>query len=387
MKRIIIPERPGWRDMAEELGFVFHTMHGEPYWDETSAYVFTLDQIEKDIEDVTTELFALCTAAVDVAVDDQQWMEQLKIPEEQWDWIRSSWKNKDLSLYGRFDLSYDGNAPSKMLEFNADTPTSVYEAGYFQWIWFEQQVQNGIIPAHADQFNSIQEKLIKRFGEIFEPGCRLHFSCCKDTNEDRATVDYLADCAKQADILTEFVFIEDIGVDAQGRFADNEDYVIDNLFKLYPYEDMFREEFGPVMRKSGTNFIEPAWKSVLSNKGMLALLWALFPGHPNLLESHFEEAVDPASLPDIYVRKPYFSREGANVDIIRKDGDDTITEGDYGDEGFILQEYRELPKFGEDYTVIGSWIVGDEAAGIGIREDKSKVTKDLSRFVPHIILD
>lgn len=387
MKRIEMSERPGWRELAKDLGFVFHTMYGEPYWDESRAYVFSLNQIEKDIEDVTTELYALCMAAVDIAVNDEKWMRQLKIPEEQWDLVRNSWKREDPALYGRFDLAYDGHGPAKMLEFNADTPTSVYEAGYFQWIWLEQQMQRGVIPVSADQFNSIQDKMISRFKQMFMPGCHLHFSCCQDTDEDRATVDYLADCAKQAGLETHFVYIEDIGVDSESRLADKDDIVIDNLFKLYPYEDMFREEYGPALGKSGVNLIEPAWKSILSNKGMLPLLWAIEPGHPNLLESHFEEALEPSSMPDTYVRKPYFSREGANVEIINKNGEDIIAEGDYGEEGYIVQKYHELPKFGDDYTVIGSWIVGDEAAGIGIREDSSKITKDLSRFVPHVIVD
>jgi len=35
--------------------------------------------------------------------------------------------------------------------------------------------------------------------------------------------------------------------------------------------------------------------------------------------------------------------------------------------------------------VIGAWIVGDAAAGIGVREDDGVVTRNLARFVPHFI--
>jgi glutathionylspermidine synthase len=52
----------------------------------------------------------------------------------------------------------------------------------------------------------------------------------------------------------------------------------------------------------------------------------------------------------------------------------------------IYQAYQQLPKFGDDYALIGSWIVGDSAVGMSIREDHSRITQDLSRFVPHIIL-
>jgi glutathionylspermidine synthase len=83
-----------------------------------------------------------------------------------------------------------------------------------------------------------------------------------------------------------------------------------------------------------------------------------------------------------FVKKPLYSREGANVSITA--GGKTLEQaGEYGEEGFIWQAYHPLPKFGGHYAVIGSWIVGEEPAGIGIREDDSPITKNTSRFVPH----
>ena len=55
----------------------------------------------------------------------------------------------------------------------------------------------------------------------------------------------------------------------------------------------------------------------------------------------------------------------------------------YGEEGFVYQGVAPLPDSTADYPVIGSWIVGDEPAGIGIREDDSPITRNSSRFVPH----
>jgi glutathionylspermidine synthase len=37
-------------------------------------------------------------------------------------------------LYGRFDLAYRGDGPPKLLEYNADTPTALFEAAVVQWI-------------------------------------------------------------------------------------------------------------------------------------------------------------------------------------------------------------------------------------------------------------
>lgn len=387
MKRILLPERSDWKQQAETLGFNFHSMYGEPYWDESRAYQFTLRQIEDDLEDVTAEIYGLCLELVDKAVQNEQMMRALQIPEKYWDWIAQSWKNAEPALYGRFDLVYDGTGPAKMLEFNADTPTSLYETGFFQWNWLEDQLTRGGIPKNADQFNSLQDKLISRLAEILEPGDHLHLSCVKDAIEDRATVRYLQDCARQAGLQDHFVYIEDIGVDEQFQFADQEEYVIENLFKLYPYEDMFRESYGPILPKTNMRLIEPPWKAILSNKAMLPLLWEMFKGHPNLLPSYFDQDEDKSDLTDRYVRKPIFSREGANVSIMEGAQVTEEAQGPYGVEGFIQQAYCPVPQYGEDFTVIGSWVIGDEPAGIGIREDRSKITKDLSRFVPHYICD
>ncbi|MEX0298420.1 MAG: glutathionylspermidine synthase family protein, partial [Kordiimonas sp.] len=219
MRRIQTQERADWKDKADKLGFIFHTMYGEAYWDETAYYSFTLDQIEAGIEDPTAELYAMCLDVVDRAIASEELLTKLAIPENMWGLIADSWKRRAPSLYGRFDLCYDGKNPAKMLEFNADTPTSLYESAYFQWLWLEDKIQDGSFSEDTDQYNSIQEKIIDRFEGLFEKGSNIHFASCKDTEEDRQTVKYLEDCAAQAGHHPHFVYIEDIGVDRFGRFA------------------------------------------------------------------------------------------------------------------------------------------------------------------------
>ncbi len=61
------------------------------------------------------------------------------------------------------------------------------------------------------------------------------------------------------------------------------------------------------------------------------------------------------------------------------------TDGEYGEEGFVYQQLFSLPDYDDNYPVIGSWIIGQEAAGIGIREAKTLITNNVSRFLPHLI--
>lgn len=387
MLRIAATPRPDWQARAQAFGFHFHTLYGEPYWDESAYYQFSLKQIEQDLEDPTAELHQMCLQVVDKVVHDEQLLTTFQIPQAFWQPIADSWQRQDPSLYSRLDLAYHGTGPAKFYENNADTPTSLYESGFWQWLWLEDLVNQGQISKAADQFNSLQEKLVNRFNAIAQHYQinQLHFACCKDTEEDRGTVQYLQDCAKEAGLRDDFVFIEDIGLGESGDFTDLLDKPIQSMFKLYPWEFMQREAFGEHIQSAEVNWLEPLWKSVLSNKALLPMLWKMFPKHPNLLPAWFENELHLADQSQL-VKKPIFSREGANVSVI-KDGKTIIdADGPYGEEGFIYQQWYGLPKFGDNHTLIGSWLVDDQPAGISVREDKSAITQDMSRYLPHIIL-
>ncbi|KZN37557.1 glutathionylspermidine synthase family protein [Pseudoalteromonas luteoviolacea] len=388
MIRVPISERPHWRNQAEAIGFKFHTMHEEPYWDERAYYQFTLKQIEQDIEGPSSELHEMLMYIVDKVCDDDELMRRFAIPQPFWHMIRRSWLRRDPHLYGRFDLSYDGNHNAKLLEANYDTPTSLFETAYWQWLWLEQQVNAGLLPRQSDQFNSLQEQLISRFRHLHKLNRTksLHFSCCKGSEEDKGTIDYLKSCAIEAGVRCKFVYVEDIGIDSNDQFTDLEDNTINWCFKLYPWEFMFEDEYADALTKSSTTWLEPSWKALLSNKAILPLLWQYFPNHPNLLPAYFHDQKHQLSALQGIVKKPIFSREGANIEI-RKEGKVIAqSAGSYGEEGYIYQAYSPLPKFADEHVVVGSWVIGDEPAGIGLRADRSLITQDLSRFIPHIIL-
>ncbi|AWF80861.1 hypothetical protein BTJ40_08615 [Microbulbifer sp. A4B17] len=388
MLRLPIGERPRWQERAQEFGFHFHTMYGEPYWDESAYYQFSLEQIEKHIEDPTEEIHQMCLEVVSRVLEDEELLRRFCIPEQHWDFVRTSWRNGDPSLYSRLDFAYSGQGPAKLYENNADTPTSLYETGFWQWLWLQDNVDRRSLPLQSDQFNSLQEKLVNRFHDLqfLTPGRELHFACCKDTEEDRGTVQYLQDCASEAGIKNHFIFIEDIGRNEVGEFTDLNDQVITWMFKLYPWEFMLREEFGALLAGSNVRWLEPPWKAIISNKALLPMLWKLFPEHPNLLPSFFEDELDKAAgFPEL-VKKPIFSREGANISVVKGADTTLLSDGPYGQEGFIYQALHPLPKFGENHTLVGSWLVDDLAAGMSIREDSNLITQDMSRYLPHIIL-
>ncbi|MCC4591343.1 glutathionylspermidine synthase family protein [Xanthomonas campestris pv. cannae] len=384
MKRIAIVERGDWRAQAAEYGFRFHTIDGQRYWDERAYYAFSLRQIERDLEDPSAELHAMAMGLLDEIVASEALMQRLAIPPAFRDWIADSWRRREPHLYGRLDLAYDGRGPAKLYELNYDTPTSLFESAFFQWQWLEDQRAQGRLPDDADQFNSIHEALLERFaalaGGLPPP---LYFAAVRDSEEDQGTIAYLRDCAAQAGVGGELIAIEDIGLSSDGRYTDLDDTVIGALFKLYPLEDMFAERFGQALPGSGLRLLEPPWKALLSNKGILPLLWERHRGHPNLLPAAFD---DGTTLPPGWVRKPLHSREGANIVLHLDDGRVLESDGPYAGP-YIRQQAHPLPAFEGRYPMVGSWILGDRACGIGIREDDGPITRDSARFLPHAIVE
>lgn len=385
MQRISCPERDDWQSTAAAMGFHFHTIDGERYWDESAYYAFSLDEIERNIEAPTAEIEAMCRELVGRAVSDDRYLRLLKIPEPFWTYNAASWKRGDPSLYGRFDLAFDGTTPAKLLEYNADTPTSLFEAAVFQWTWLEQAIERQIVPTRSDQYNSLHESLIDAWRKVGKDR-HLHLTAVMESEEDAGTVAYLEDVARQAGLSTTLIDIENIGARDDGQFVDMDDRTIEFAFKLYPWEWMMRETFGAKLKGASTRWIEPPWKAILSNKGILPLLWSMFPRHPNLLPAYFDDDPAAAELGTSYVRKPLYSREGANVAIITSGSVLAEQTGPYGSEGYIRQQLTQLGNFSGNYPVLGSWIVDGTPRGLSIREDKNPITGNSSRFLPHAIL-
>ena len=396
MKRESINARTNAYARATELGMLYARDEQETYWNESACYRFSLGEIE-EIESATAKLHVMCLNAVQYVIDHNLF-DRLKIPPQFVPYIKQSWAQGDRSIYGRFDLAYDGTKPPKMLEYNADTPTSLLEASVIQYDWLKQKKEAGDLPATADQFNFIHESLLRAWKEvgreIAATSGKVHFAAMMDNIEDAQTTNYMADVADEAGIAAEVMDIRDIGSD-KNYFYDKKSRVIANMFKLYPWEWMCQDKYGQQTTNNRTRFIEPAWKMILSNKGIMAILWEMYPGHPNLLPTYDH----PDMIEGSYVTKPFISREGANVTIYDPRHGES-RDGNYGREGLIYQAYTPLPDFGGHFPIIGSWITssqptypdmpthprGGEACGIGIREDTSRITNNSSQFVPHYFM-
>jgi glutathionylspermidine synthase len=377
MRRLTITPRTNWEDKIKEQGFLFY----KGYYNETASYEFSAAEIDR-IEAATTELFDRCLDVVQHVIDNNLW-DEFFIPRQYADLIKWSWYEDNPAFYGRFDLAMNEDCTQiKLLEFNADTPTSLLEASVIQWYWLQDYNKS------YDQFNSVHEKLVahmKVCKDYLYGDLKLWFACMHNSKEDLMTVKYLQDCADQANVKNDFLYINEVGVqDAylQTPFCTPSGAPIQNLFKLYPYEWMFHEKFGPdlVAKKDHTLWVEPPYKALLSNKMLLVYLHKLFPDHANILPCFYNTA---DGLGGNYVKKPVYGREGNNVTIYKNGEVAERNTGEYGEEGFVYQQYFDIPKYGEWTPVMGSWLIGGVSAGMGIKETTGLIHGNMSRFCPH----
>ncbi|EFL25338.1 putative glutathionylspermidine synthase [Streptomyces himastatinicus ATCC 53653] len=395
MKRHITDPRPDWQATVEEQGVIYPlTRYPDdslrPYWDESAYYAFTLPEVEA-LEEVVEELHRMCLEAAAHIVDHDRFADLGIEDPRVAGLVAESWHRRaeQPSLYGRFDLRYDGGpGPAKLLEYNADTPTSLVEAASAQWFWMEDRFPG------ADQWNSLHERLVdawRKQAALLPPGVPLYFahSAGDELGEDLMTVAYLRETAEQAGLRTEAISMEDIGWERlSGRFVDLRHRFIRACFKLYPWEWLVTDRFGAhvldtIDNGGGTGstlWIEPAWKMLLSNKALLAILWELFPGHPNLLPAYLDGPRELARTTG-YVAKPLLGREGAGVTVHQPGAEPVIR-----DEPCCYQELAPLPDVDGNRVVLGAWVVEDEPAGLGIRESAGLITDEYARFIPHVIL-
>ncbi len=413
MKRVSIAPRPDWKTKVEALGFDWHSAPTDTdpvgtYWDESAYWELTSDEVDT-LEAATAELHEMCLAAADAAIK-RKLLPHFGFDARACAFIEESWARRaedQPSIYGRFDFAYDGKGPPKLLEYNADTPTGLYEAAVVQWTWLEERFPG------RDQFNSIHEGLVEGWTALREnfpqsdtAAATLHLTCLTPHAEDEGTLNYMLDTALEGGWTAKTIAAGDIGwaapLDARGEldghFADLQDTEITALFKIVPWDWLLSDEFGPrlahLVKEKRLTVIEPAWKMLLSSKAMLALLWEMYPDHPNLLPAFMERtAFAPGAT---VVAKPLLGREGANISIATLGEGGALAgaplatmEGPYGAEGYVYQALAPLAQGADDQgqihnAVIGSWVVAGQPRGIGIREDVSLITHNRSRFVPHL---
>ena len=380
-------------EYLESIGFVWHTDSDNSSYISDELVVVSEEEAEAYYE-ATNELYDMFVEAGEYVIENNLFHE-LNIPFNLVDIIKESWENDvHWHLYSRFDLAggIDGH-PIKLIEFNADTPTSLFETAIIQWAILKA---NGL--DEASQFNNLYEALkdnfkriitlnsdIEKFEEYYSNlGWKILFSSISSSIEDINTTKLLQHIASEAGFNTDFEYIENVQFSDDGIFKDDE--LFEFWFKLIPWEDIAIQEselaliLTEIIKEKKAIIFNPAYTLMFQSKAFMKVLWDLYPNHPLLLETSFEPLKGKKQ-----VEKRAFGREGANTKIINADGSiDTQTSGDYEGHKAIYQEYVEFPKDEKGDCYQAGVFYAYEACGLGFRKG-GKILNNMSKFVGHII--
>lgn len=376
MKRISIEPRKDYVKKIEELGFNFYAdPDGHKYYKEDAIYEFSMNEIE-ELEKAGNEGYKMFCDCFQYIYDYDLW-NLFGIPERLIPYIKKSWDEDQLSIYGRFDMVFSPiDGMPKILEFNSDTPSLLLESSILQWTLKEEKFPD------ADQFNSIHEHLVNSWIDIHQRynSSRYYFACSRVSIEDQETTQYLLSTAMEAGLNTAEIEMEQLlWEESDNCFYSPGGERIETCFKMYPWEFLYNENLDACL--SECNWIEPMWKMIMCNKNILPIIYRLFPNSPYILKA----STSPVGMSN-YAKKSCLGREGENVTLV-KDG--KILEengGDYNESGYIYQELVDTTTFNGRTPVLGIWIVGGDCCGMGIRECETKITNNTSEFIPHIIV-
>lgn len=375
----------------EKIGFSWHTDEDGTKYVADQLVEVSQSEAEAYYEAANT-LYDMYVEAAEHVIENDLFFE-LGIPFNIVETVKKSWETDvHWHIYGRFDLAggIDGQ-PIKLIEFNADTPTGLFETAVLQWALVKA---NGM--DDAKQFNDIYraieanfKRLITLFDdtELFDErydGWKTLFSSVEGLDEEEVTTRLLQQIATDAGFNTGFEFLQNVQFDENG-ISDANGMEYEYWFKLYPWEDIGSDEgelaviLNEILQNQKAIILNPAYTVLFQSKGMLKVLSDLFPDSPYLLKTS-DEPLDSA-----YVEKRHFGREGANTKIVDNSGAVIAeTDGPYENYRPVYQEYVDFPKDSEGNKYQAGVFFAYEACGLGFRRG-GEIMDNMSKFVGHVL--
>ncbi|MCB1859045.1 MAG: glutathionylspermidine synthase family protein [Gammaproteobacteria bacterium] len=384
--------KPLEKSLLEEIGLTWHTdTDGSDY---IASELVRLSEAEAEAYYAAANtLYDMYVAAAQRVIDQQLYYE-LGIPSNLVPMVEQSWEDDEWHLYGRFDLAggIDGK-PIKLIEFNADTPTGILETSIVQWAILRA---NGM--DQSRQFNNIHDMLKDNFHRLvtgpeapnqFQERYaeqKILFSSARGIPEDERTVRYLQRVAQDAGFFNDFCYLDEAGFSNNEGVFNREGQLADYWFKLFPWEDIATQELeltlilDSISKRGHTHILNPAYTILFQSKGIMKILYELFPDSPYLLNTAFTPLTNTPQ-----VRKKIFGREGANTTILNAAGKPIAqTDGPYGENKDVYQAWYELPKDAAGrYYQAGVFYIW-EACGLGFRRG-GEILDDTSKFVGHLV--
>jgi len=380
-------------EQLEDIGLGWHT--------DTDGSNYIADELvevsEKEAQayyDAGNDVYDMYIKAGEYVIENNL-LHEIGIPFNLIDLVKSSWENDvHWHLYGRFDFAGGiCGSPIKLIEFNADTPTALYETSLIQWALLkannmdEKRQFNNIVQAIGDNFKRLitLNEDVSDFEEKY-PDFGILFSSIEGNIEEETTVRFLQTIARDVGFINNFAFLHEVKFSDKDGIMGSDDKYYEYWFKLFPWEDIAIEEgdlaliLKNIVDNKKSIILNPAYTLMFQSKGMMKILYDLFPSSPYLLETSYEMLSNKKQI-----EKKMFGREGCNSVIYNADGSIAKqTSGEYGHYKSIYQEFVDLDKDKNGLNYQAGIFFAYESCGLGFRKGDI-ILDNLSKFVGHIM--
>lgn len=369
---------------VESYGPNIEDRKGNPY-----EYFCISETAMKEIKHVTNELHAMFMHATDYVLQNEKILEKFCIPKSLWPKLHASWDNrKNEMITGRFDIAMTVNG-IKIYEYNADSASCYMECGKIQKKWAKHF---GCTEGQCAG-EKLHSKLVEAWKDSDVKGI-LHIMLDDDL-EESYHAEFMKSAIKEASIECKIIKgIKGLQWGKNRTVLDQDGIPIRWVWKTWAWEtalDQIRAECSTIQQTTQDSSVvltpprlvdvlladnvvvyEPFWTLIPSNKAVLAVLWELYPDHPNLLKTSFSLTKELQNSG--YVSKPIVGRCGANIKIYN--GDNSIvheTVGKFEERDTIFQELFKLSNVNGDNVQVQSFSVSGVFAGAGVRTDPSLI--------------
>lgn len=394
--------------LREEGLFTWDRMYDEEY--ALATILPIAESRRRQIADATERLGAIIGKAVRIARQGgEELFRELGLPEATWRAVRIAVSEGQPTVVGRFDFAWTDEG-LKMLEFNADTPTSIVEAFHV----------NGRICAEYGMADP-NEGMAAHIGEAFREAAEAYrldgyrtdsivFSALDWHEEDAGTTRYVM---RQSGLAgARFAALADLRVygDRLCLLRDGEHEPIDLLYRLHALEKLAedRDTDGyptgahvlDMIAERKLAILNPPSALIAQTKALQALIWNLYEAGQFYAEEE-REAIRAYMLPTYlenrfegrcaYVTKPILGREGGGVTLYEADGTFLERDGEtlYWEQPMIYQQRVELPVVpvrheggtADARLLWGSFLIGGRASAIVARAG-GRITGNLAYYVP-----
>jgi glutathionylspermidine synthase len=335
------------------------------------TYLKFSKNFEDRLRQATEEINTMFLKAVEYVLSSDDELNKFNINPKFFPQLKESWiKHPPTETYAsRLDIGFSMDGRDiKLYEFNSGCCGYVFETSTFQDRMYRHFVNSeGLNPGRE-----MKEKIIKRWSSIIQKykNKKIYFVVDKPI-EERCIIFCIMTILKQAGIESK-MYVEGEGLEVRDGCVYDGDDRVDIIYKTFSWNKIYRNidekyKWVEILTAPNVDVIEPMWRTLIGNKALLPIVYKMFPDNQWLLPTTYDPFDKVFENEEELIEKSVLSSGSFGVNILnKKDIKETKS-------GCIYQKMFEVKSDGE-YFVLGSWLIGNEYAGLILKNSKGRIS-------------